>query len=279
MPINYLKQIQLEEFNENGYRLSPPKEIESIVEGFYIFSPAPKHGKQLIFNDGFPVLVFLQNKEDAITVIAENETFEIKSAWASFGSIKNIYIKYNQNTEQVFITRFYPGAFSRLFDVSPQYFRRKPILSFAELATRNHFSIEDFFDCSANDKKVAFVASYVKKFITKIETQETLLKTLNHIHITKGQGSVRKLTNDLGVNYKWLERSFVKNIGLLPKEYIQLQRFIHAYLELLGDADVDLMRIALSNGYYDSNHFLKDFKAYTGKTPLAYLKFQQEACC
>jgi transcriptional regulator GlxA family with amidase domain len=96
---------------------------------------------------------------------------------------------------------------------------------------------------------------------------------LDFIHKIKGNSTVRKVTNDAGVNYKWLERSFVQHIGLLPKEYIQLQRFIHAYLELVGSDHVDLMRIAISNGYYDSNHFLKDFKAYTGKTPIEYLKF------
>ncbi|TCC99764.1 AraC family transcriptional regulator [Pedobacter frigidisoli] len=87
--------------------------------------------------------------------------------------------------------------------------------------------------------------------------------------------TVRNVSNNVGVNYKWLERNFAQHIGLLPKEYIQLQRFIHAYNELLGDKNIDLMRVAIRNGYYDSNHFLKDFKAYTGKTPRAYLKLQE----
>lgn len=274
MPINYLKKIQLGEFNEDGYRISPSKEVGSVIEGFYVFSRDPRDNTHLIFNDGFPVLVFLQSCEDSVVVTGANDAFEIKAAWASAGSIKNVYVKYNNNTHQVFIVRFYPAAFYQLFGLAAQYFRNNPVTSFEYIARNNNFSIEGFFGCNSIEEKIAFVGTYVQHVFTEINTPDILHRTLDYIHKTKGKSTVRNVTNNAGVNYKWLERSFVKNIGLLPKEYIQLQRFIHAYLELLGSEEVDLMRIAISNGYYDSNHFLKDFKSYTGKTPLEYLKFQ-----
>ncbi|TKC08380.1 AraC family transcriptional regulator [Pedobacter polaris] len=274
MPINYLKKIQLGEFNEDGYRISPSKELESVIEGFYVFSRDPKNNTQLIFNDGFPVLVFLQSSEDTVAVTGENDTFEIKAAWASAGSIKNVYVKYNNNTNQVFIVRFHPSAFYQLFDLNAQYFRYNPVTPFECIAKNNNFSIAKFFKCGSVNEKVAFVETYIQQTFTAIETPTILQRTLDYIHKIKGKSTVRSVTNNAGVNYKWLERSFTQHIGLLPKEYIQLQRFINAYLELVGSKDVDLMRIAISNGYYDSNHFLKDFKVYTGKTPLEYLKFQ-----
>lgn len=277
MPINYLKKIQLGEFNEDGYRISPSKEVAPVIEGFYVFSRDPKNNTQLIFNDGFPVLVFLQSSEDTVAVIRENDAFEIKAAWASAGSIKNVYVKYNNHTDLVFIVRFYPSAFYQLFGLDAQYFRYKPVTPFENIAKNNNFSMAKFFECNSIEEKAAFIGTYVQHSFTGINTPETLHKTLGYIHKIKGKSTVRNLTNDAGVNYKWLERNFVQHIGLLPKEYIQLQRFIHAYLELVGSQDVDLMRIAIANGYYDSNHFLKDFKTYTGKTPLEYLKFQQQS--
>lgn len=274
MPINYLEKIQLGEFNEDGYRISPSKAVETVIEGFYVFSKDAKNDTHLIFNDGFPVLVFLQNCEDTVSVINENNAFEIKGGWASAGAIKNVYIKYNNNTEQIFIVRFQPGAFYQLLGLEAQYFRSNPVAPFEHIAKHNNFSLAEFFECDSIEKKVAFVETYVQNFWTAIDTPEILLKTMDYIHKIKGNSTVRNVTNGAGVNYKWLERSFTQHIGLLPKEYIQLQRFIHAYLELVGSDDVDLMRIAVSNGYYDSNHFLKDFKTYTGKTPLSYLKLQ-----
>lgn len=277
MPIDYLKKIQLGEYNEGGYRISPSKKVDSVIEGFYVFSRDSRNNTHLIFNDGFPVLVFLQSCEDTVVVTGQNDAFEIKAVWASAGSIKNVYVKYNNNSDQVFIVRFYPGAFYQLFGLDAQYFRYNPVTPFEYIAKNHNFCIEEFFKYNSIEEKVAFVGTYVQHFFTGINTPEILHKTLDHIHKIKGKSTVRNVTNDAGVNYKWLERSFVKHIGLLPKEYIQLQRFIHAYLELVGNEDVDLMRIAVSNGYYDSNHFLKDFKAYTGKTPLEYLKFQLQS--
>ena len=277
MPINYLRKIQLGEFDEDGYRISPPQEVESVIEGFYVFSRDPRNNTHLIFNDGFPVLVFLQNCEDTVAVTGGKEAFELKAVWASAGSIKNVYVTYNTNTDQVFIVRFYPGAFYQLFGLDAQYFRYNPITPFEHIAKNNNFSIKDFYACNSIEEKIAFARTYVQHSFTGINTPQILHQTLDYIHRRKGKSTVRNVTDDAGVNYKWLERSFVQHIGLLPKEYIQLQRFMHAYLELVGSVDVDLMGIAISNGYYDSNHFLKDFKVYTGKTPLEYLKFQLQS--
>lgn len=272
MPINYLKRIQSGEFNRDGYRISPSKLLESIIEGFYVFSRAPEEDIHLIFNDGFPVLVFLQNCEDTVTVTGQNHVTEIKAAWASAGSIRNVYVKYNNNTEQIFIVRFHPGAFYQLFGLNAHYFKAKPVAPFGDIAEKNNFDIEKFFGCNSIEEKTAFIDAYVLGSLTEISTPEIIHETLDRIHKIKGNSTVQNLTADAGVNYKWLERNFAQYIGLMPKEYIQLQRFIHAYLELVGSTDVDLMQIAVSNGYYDANHFLKDFKAYTGKTPLSYLK-------
>jgi len=273
MPINYLKKIQLGDFDENDYKISPSQAVESVIEGFYVFSRDPKDNAHLIFNDGFPVLVFLQHPEDAVSVTAAKNEFEIKGAWASAGSSKNVYINYNSKTDQVFIVRFHPTAFYQLFGIDGQYFRYDPVTSFASIANNSNFRIEEFFEYSFIEEKVAFIEAYVLSSFKAIDTPKILQRTLDYIHKIKGNSTVKNVTNDAGVNYKWLERSFIQYIGLLPKEYIQLQRFIHAYLELVGNQDVDLMRIAIANGYYDANHFLKDFKSYTGKTPLAYLQF------
>jgi AraC-like DNA-binding protein len=275
MPINYLKRIQLGEYDEDGYRIGPSREAESVIEGFYVFSRDPKDGTHLIFNDGFPVLVFLQTSKDTVVVTEENEVFEITAAWASAGSIKNVYVNYNSGIEQVFIVRFYPNAFYQLFGVDTRYFRNNPVSAFKGIAEHGGFSIEEFFKSNSIEERIAFIERYVQDSSQEIATPEVLLKTMDYIQKTKGNSTVRKLSDDAGVSYKWLERSFVKNIGLLPKEYIQLQRFIHAYLELVGTKAVDLMEIAITNGYYDANHFLKDFKVYTGKTPLEYLKFNR----
>lgn len=276
MPINYLKSIQLGEFNEDGYKIWPSEDIDTIVEGFYIFSRAAENHSDLIFNDGYPVLIFLRSREDSISVNTENDVFNIKGAWASAGSIKNVYINYSSQADQLFIVRFYPNAFYQLFGLTPEYFRSRPLASLQSIIKHGNFGIDDFFECSNIPEKVTFVETFVRNSYSGTEAPEILNETMAYIRKIKGKSSVREVADYSGVNYKWLERSFVRYIGLLPKSYLQLQRFIHAYIEMTDEDNVDLMRIAVSNGYYDSNHFLKDFKAYTGKTPLEYLRLSDQ---
>ncbi|MCD0490076.1 helix-turn-helix domain-containing protein [Pedobacter sp. MC2016-14] len=272
MPINYLKKIQLGEFNLDGYRISPSIALEAFIEGFYVFSRDLNDHKQLIFNDGYPTIVFLQNSEDTVSITDQNTSSTVKGAWASAGSVKNIYVNYNNPTAQLFIVRFHPTAFHQLFNVSASYFQKQPIFPLEKIAGPNNFSTADFFKAKSVQDKIAFVEAYAQQALKSTHTPNVLQQTLDYIHKIKGNSTVSAVSKDVGVSYKWLERSFLRNIGLLPKEYIQLQRFIHAYLELVGNKEVDLMRIAVNTGYYDANHFLKDFKVYTGKTPMEYLK-------
>ncbi|TCD12221.1 hypothetical protein EZ449_04215 [Pedobacter frigidisoli] len=190
MPINYLKKIQLGEFNEDGYRINPPQEIESVIEGFYVFSKKADNDMHLLFNDGFPALVFLQNREDTVSVTTESDSFEIKSAWANAGSIKNVYVKYNHNTSQVFIVRFFPSAFYKLFGLTAQYFRSNSVIPFEAAAKGANFNVNEFFECSSILERVSFFKSYVQNSPAEVEQPQMLYKTLAYINKIKGNSTV-----------------------------------------------------------------------------------------
>lgn len=49
-----------------------------------------------------------------------------------------------------------------------------------------------------------------------------------------------------------------------------LQRFIYSYADVLKGHD--LTGIAVNNGYYDQNHFTKEFRKFTGRPPREYLR-------
>ncbi|RYF49613.1 MAG: hypothetical protein EOO38_07505 [Cytophagaceae bacterium] len=88
MPINYLRKIQLGDFSDSGYRICPSDEIAAAIEGFYVFSKEAKSDTHLVFNDGYPVLVFMQNSNDTVSVIGQKDSTEIKGAWASAGGAR-----------------------------------------------------------------------------------------------------------------------------------------------------------------------------------------------
>ncbi|GGC49172.1 hypothetical protein GCM10011386_46810 [Parapedobacter defluvii] len=62
-------------------------------------------------------------------------------------------------------------------------------------------------------------------------------------------------------------------LGVHPKIYTRIVRF-NAIKNILDHAafDGNLTTLALDFGFYDSSHFIADFKAFSGVTPHNYLK-------
>jgi AraC-like DNA-binding protein len=69
-----------------------------------------------------------------------------------------------------------------------------------------------------------------------------------------------------GVHYKKLERIFSQYTGYNPKNFTRIIRFYRA-LQQMKAKQFSLTGIGLNSGYYDQPHFIRDFKAFTGKSP------------
>ncbi|MEY8759483.1 helix-turn-helix domain-containing protein [Chryseobacterium tongliaoense] len=90
-----------------------------------------------------------------------------------------------------------------------------------------------------------------------------------------GQVTVEKLAAEMCVSNRTLERIFKKNVGISPKDFLQIVRF-QEVLKRLQNASVNydtdaekesLLLIAFELGYYDHAHLTKEFKKYSGILP------------
>jgi len=74
-------------------------------------------------------------------------------------------------------------------------------------------------------------------------------------------------TNSHSNSYKTLSRLFQEVIGISPKEYVQIKRINQSLALFASSKDIKSQDLADQLGYYDSAHFINEFKKYTGKTP------------
>ncbi len=76
-------------------------------------------------------------------------------------------------------------------------------------------------------------------------------------------------TNSTSVqsSYKTITRLFHEVIGISPKEYVQIKRINQSLALFATTKDIRSQDLADQLGYYDSSHFINEFKKYTGKTP------------
>ena len=88
----------------------------------------------------------------------------------------------------------------------------------------------------------------------------------------RGILKVEDLVQRYGVNKRTLQRLFAKYVGVSPKWVIQRYRLHEAAERLAADREVGQAALALSLGYTDQAHFVRDFKATVGTSPAAYAR-------
>jgi AraC-like DNA-binding protein len=82
---------------------------------------------------------------------------------------------------------------------------------------------------------------------------------------------VDQLVSQLGVGKRTLQRLFQEYVGVSPKWVIQRYRLFEA-AERLAAGDADGTRVAHELGYFDQAHFIRDFKAMIGRSPLEFVR-------
>jgi AraC-like DNA-binding protein len=83
----------------------------------------------------------------------------------------------------------------------------------------------------------------------------------------RGDVRVSELCAELGLTERTIERTFAAAVGMPPRSFIRLSRFLHACSRLRGGKVTSLTRLAHDCGYYDQAHFVADVRAFSGMTP------------
>lgn len=82
---------------------------------------------------------------------------------------------------------------------------------------------------------------------------------------------VEDLVERYDMNKRTLQRLFAKYVGVSPKWVIQRYR-LHEAAEQLAAGPINQSALALSVGYSDQAHFIRDFKRVVGTSPAAYAR-------
>ena len=111
----------------------------------------------------------------------------------------------------------------------------------------------------------------IEKMRSKNRFDEAIAHAAKIIETTNGLISVEKLSKVVGVVSRQLERKFQKHIGISPKSLCRINR-IQTVLNVMKSKQIESWAdLTMDFGYFDQAHFIRDFKSFTGKTPMVYL--------
>lgn len=99
-----------------------------------------------------------------------------------------------------------------------------------------------------------------------------LTNAINFIVNNPGLTTVDKIAYNANVSIRNLERRFISEVGISPKHFCCVTRFSKALEMKLKNPGLDWTSIAYIHGYFDQMHLIKDFKKFSGKAPLIFIK-------
>jgi AraC-like DNA-binding protein len=88
--------------------------------------------------------------------------------------------------------------------------------------------------------------------------------------------TVAEVTGQLGLSPRRFIQVFAEQVGLTPKLFCRVRRFHEVMRRVHQGSRIDWTEVALSCGYFDQAHFIRDFRAFSGLNPTAYLAHRGE---
>jgi len=117
---------------------------------------------------------------------------------------------------------------------------------------------------------IAIVEEFLLNNLFPAKPDELVREAVRLLTTTFGKINIRELASQLCISQDAFEKRFRKVVGSSPKHFARTIR-LRAVVNQKQHPQ-PITSLALETGYFDSAHFNKDFKAFTGQSPSAFFK-------
>lgn len=174
---------------------------------------------------------------------------------------------------RVFGIKLRPGAFYPLVRVPVSTFTNRSVPLgevFGDAGARYAAAVAAEPD---DERCIAIAEAFLRELAPVPDDGMALARAIvEHAAADRAILRVDQLATAFGLDKRSLQRLFNRYVGASPKWVIQRYR-IHEALDRLEEGEaLDATSLALDLGYFDQAHFIKDFKALVGCSPMAYVK-------
>lgn len=171
----------------------------------------------------------------------------------------------------VFGVYFQPYTIPFLFDIPSEEIVDQNI-AIADLLGVEGRQLEDqMMTCKDQAERVALISDYLEnKLRSNALKVDRITKAIDDIRLQKGNLTIPTLLDNQFLSQRQFERNFKMLTGYSPKYFSRIIRFEHCIEQAYG-SEVSLTELALTSGYFDQAHMIRDFKEFTGKKPSTYL--------
>jgi AraC-like DNA-binding protein len=267
---NYKPLISTVKRKMNFKTICPDKSISLFVKSILVFEEAESNLKTVLpfFADGYPGLMF-QETENGLFVSPHNK--QMPSLFLYGQTIKPIELVINGKYKLI-IFQLYPFVLKSFFNVEPKDLNDN-CYNLDQLDNNIRINTLKQLNQTLKLEKRTKIISTLLSSLFKNKQEEldlTIALAIQKIISKKGQLIIGDLYKELHLTERTFERRFFSAVGVTAKQFSKIIQFQQSLEQLTVKDYTKLTDIVYANGFADQSHFIKVFKAFTGRTPLAF---------
>ncbi|BCL73346.1 AraC family transcriptional regulator [Vibrio nigripulchritudo] len=256
----------------NYQTFQPHPDLESLISCYWTLEvpEMEETQRQRIIPDGNIEMAFILG--DDIKRYTSEDSFILQPRAMVLGHIIDPFYIEATGRVDTFAIRFYPYGFANFITVPIKVLENTetPLAQLFDEKTANQLE-QDIIRAADTKQRIEVIESFLLNKLSEQKTVDNIVKTtIDTLFATKGSTSISKILKEDPSKRRQLERMFVKQIGVSPKQLGKLIR-IQSALKMMLNQEENLTQIAYQNDYYDQSHFIKDFKEFTGVSPKEFL--------
>ena len=105
----------------------------------------------------------------------------------------------------------------------------------------------------------------------RLERHPAVAFALHEFQGVPQKRTIAEVTGQIGLSAKRFIQVFSGEVGLTPKLFCRVRRFQKVLRLVRAGRPVEWAGVAADCGYFDQAHFIRDFRAFSGLNPSAYL--------
>lgn len=247
-----------------SYKPSP--QLSPFIKSYLFIESEGDQGRDNIVLPDTSMVLALRYKGN----ISTGEATHLPTAVLSGIRESSRSIHYEKGTGNLLIN-FHPGAAAaffheplhELFDLSLSARDLKNGKGLPELTER-------LAETPGKNGQLALVEATLSAKLLKKETDPLIAAAIASIRSAGGNLRIADLSKELYISRDALEKRFRQNTGTTPKHFssiLRLRQAVDGHTQSKSLTD-----LAISAGYYDQAHFIREFRRFTGRSPKQFFQ-------
>ncbi len=248
--------------------IQPPPPLADLIRYYWVLEDHPGNSEVLTFRvlaDGYPGFIFTYGNEICWQLKSSSSPVPRCSIFGVLQQYQDLSVR---GAYGILGISFFPYSFHTLLNISAEHLCNRTVDVEDLYGTAGKQLTEKLLNAADNAERIACINGFISRIQRGTSVASVAIRqSIQGILAQKGAVPVSRLAQQLDISRRHYERTFKAAIGMSPKQFSRIIRFQHVLRHPNELKEISFADLALTCGYSDQSHFIREFKTFAGLTP------------